>query len=364
MRKCLFFSILFCFLLCYAEEVLSQAEVLSQDTTIRMYAEEMPRFPGCEVADSSLAFRQTCAEAALFNYLYTHLMYPPEAREQELEGTVVASLVINTDGSIGDVAIVRDIGGGCGEEVLRVLRLMQAEGIRWRPGYQAGEAVRVRVNIPVRFVLEEALPYALVNGDTIYVEIDSLPHFRGGEEALTRFLRERLAYPPLDKDTCILGDMNVEILIGADGQVRVLNVMDYHGLGFDYQFEAIRVATATYGYWSPAIYQGRAVPTSYMLYFFFEPQGEQCVAYKQSYEKARQWADEGLKLFNEGERESGLQLLTEAINAFPNNANFRYTRAEMYLSMEQIEKACEDFSIVRENVVLPLVEQLYPLICR
>ncbi len=351
------------FVLSFLAKAIAQQHAEAQDS-ILVFAEEMPRFPGCEIPDSSLAFRQKCAEAALMDYMYKRLTYPPEAYEQGLEGTVVASFVVHTDGSLGDVKILRDVGGGCGEEVLRILHGMQEEGIRWRPGYHEGRPVPVRFSLPIRFEVVEPLPYALVGGDTIYTTIDSLPAFKGGDDALSAFLRTNLQYPEWPSDTCLIGDMNVEILIYPDGGVKVLDVKDYNGLGFDHQFEAIRVATATSGHWQPAIYRGRAVPTSYLLYLLFEPQGQQCSGMLERYEEARRQAEEGLKLFNEGEREAGLKLLDEAVGAFPVHANFRYTRAQMYISMEQYEKACEDLSVVRAHVVLPVVEQLYPLICR
>ncbi len=363
MRK---LPVLFLFLFLAKAAMAQEApDSLVTDTTVFTIVAEMPRFPGCEFPDSSLAFRQKCAEAKWLKYLYDRLVYPDSAREQGIEGTVVVSFDVWPDGSIRNVQLVRDIGGGCGEEALRVVHQMQEDSIRWRPGYMAdGKPVKVHLNLPVRFVLEKPLPYALVNGDTIYVDVDSLPRFRGGDEALELFLKDHLSYPLLVKDTCILGDMNVEILVHPDGSVKVLNVLDYHGLGFDYQFAAIQAATSTYGHWVPATYRGRAVPTSYMLYLFFEPQGDDCAPLKVQYEQAQQDATEGLKLFNEDKKEEGLALLTKAIEAFPNNANFRYTRAQMYMDMEEMEKACEDLSVVRENMVLPMVEQLYPLICR
>ncbi len=351
------------FALIFLAKAMAQQPAEEQDSVLT-FAEEMPRFPGCEIPDSSLAFRQKCAEAVLMDYMYRRLVYPKEAYEQGIEGTVVASFVVHTDGSLSDVKILRDIGGGCGEEVLNILKGMQEEGIRWRPGYHKGKPVPVRFNLPVRFKWVEPLPYALVQGDTIYTTIDSLPAFEGGMDALNDFLKENLRQPETAPDTCWLGDMNVEILIHPDGTVKILDVKDYNGLGFDYQFEAIRVATATTGHWRPAMYRGRAVPTSYMLYMLFEPKGEACKGLLEAYEEARRQSEEGLKLFNEGKKEEGLQLLNRAVAAFPHHANFRYTRAQMYINMKDYEKACEDLSVVRARIVLPTIEQLYPLICR
>ncbi len=90
-------------------------------------------------------------DAALFKYLSQNLLYPTLARENGIEGTVVIQFVVNTDGSIVNTNIARDIGGGCGEEALRVVRGMP----KWQTGRQRGKAVRVQFNLPIRFKLQE-----------------------------------------------------------------------------------------------------------------------------------------------------------------------------------------------------------------
>lgn len=89
-------------------------------------------------------------DAALIQYLRKNLLYPALARENGIEGTVVIQFVVNTDGSIVNTNILKDIGGGCGEEALRVVRGMP----KWQPGKQRGKAVRVQFNLPIRFQLE------------------------------------------------------------------------------------------------------------------------------------------------------------------------------------------------------------------
>ena len=90
-------------------------------------------------------------EAALIKYLSQNLLYPTFARENGIEGTVVIQFVVNTDGSIVNTNIMRDIGGGCGEEALRVVRGMP----KWKPGKQRGKEVRVQFNLPIRFKLQD-----------------------------------------------------------------------------------------------------------------------------------------------------------------------------------------------------------------
>jgi protein TonB len=89
-------------------------------------------------------------DAALVKYLSQNLQYPRLALENDISGTVVIQFVVNTDGSIVNTNIFRDIGGGCGEEALRVVRGMP----KWLPGKQRGKPVRVQFNLPIKFQLQ------------------------------------------------------------------------------------------------------------------------------------------------------------------------------------------------------------------
>lgn len=86
----------------------------------------------------------------LLKYLAENIDYPPIARENHIEGTVALSFIINKDGSVSDVSILKEIGGGCGKEALRVVKSMP----RWSPGEANGHPVKVRFTLPVRFRLQ------------------------------------------------------------------------------------------------------------------------------------------------------------------------------------------------------------------
>lgn len=82
-------------------------------------------------------------------YLSKNLKYPTQARRMGIEGTVYVVFVVNTDGSIQDVEILRGIGGGADEEAVRVVR----NAPKWEPGKQRGRPVRVKMRLPIRFKL-------------------------------------------------------------------------------------------------------------------------------------------------------------------------------------------------------------------
>lgn len=88
-------------------------------------------------------------EMELLNFLKKNINYPQLAKETGVEGTVVVSFVVNEKGELTNLKLIKDIGGGCGKEVFRLLNLMP----RWRPGEQNGQFVKVKMTLPVKFEL-------------------------------------------------------------------------------------------------------------------------------------------------------------------------------------------------------------------
>lgn len=115
--------------------------------------EEMPRFPGCEELPTAGEKKQ-CSDRKMLDFLYQNLTYPALARESCVEGTTVIQFAIEKNGSVTDAKVVRDIGAQCGEEALRVVNLMNEQGLKWVPGKQRGQVVRVLFNLPIRFRLD------------------------------------------------------------------------------------------------------------------------------------------------------------------------------------------------------------------
>ncbi|RYE14110.1 MAG: energy transducer TonB [Sphingobacteriales bacterium] len=82
-------------------------------------------------------------------YIKKNLRYPAMAQESGVQGKVHVSFIVERDGSITDVQILRGIGGGCDEEALRVIK----KSPKWKAGMQNNSAVRVRYNMPIQFTL-------------------------------------------------------------------------------------------------------------------------------------------------------------------------------------------------------------------
>ncbi len=85
----------------------------------------------------------------LGSFIRSNLSYPREALDNKIEGVVVAAFIVEKDGSVSNVEIVKGIGHGCDQEVIRLIRLMP----KWTPGKKDNANVRVKLNIPVEFKL-------------------------------------------------------------------------------------------------------------------------------------------------------------------------------------------------------------------
>jgi len=98
--------------------------------------EQMPQFPG--------------GEKEMMKFIKNNLRYPSLAAENGISGTVIVNFVVDRDGRITRIKVVRGIGGGCDEEAVRVLGKMPA----WSPGKQGGKAVLVSYTVPFKFILQ------------------------------------------------------------------------------------------------------------------------------------------------------------------------------------------------------------------
>jgi len=86
----------------------------------------------------------------LQSYLRENLRYPREARKKEIEGKVIVKFIVNEDGTVSDVTVLKCIGGGCDEAAMRVIKYMP----RWKPGTKDGKPVKVYFTLPIHFKLD------------------------------------------------------------------------------------------------------------------------------------------------------------------------------------------------------------------
>jgi periplasmic protein TonB len=118
----------------------SQTGSQNKDTLIFTTVDEMPGYPG--------------GDEARIKFIQSKLVYPEAAKKAGIQGKVFVTFVVEKDGSITNARILRGIGGGCDEEVIRMVNSMP----KWSPGKLRGKPVRVQFNLPVNFTFQEEQP--------------------------------------------------------------------------------------------------------------------------------------------------------------------------------------------------------------
>lgn len=123
------------------EEIVIQAPIAApieeeEEEVIFQVVETMPEFPG--------------GQQALFEYLSKNIRYPVIAQENGLQGRVICQFVVNKDGGIVDITVVRSVDPSLDKEAVRVIQSMP----KWKAGEQRGKPVRVKYTLPVNFRLQ------------------------------------------------------------------------------------------------------------------------------------------------------------------------------------------------------------------
>ncbi len=136
-----------CCSLWYGSAVALQA----QDTALLASIDIPPLFEGCADPLISATQRQSCSAPKIQQFIRQHLTYPDSARARGVEGTVVVRFSVSETGAITDLELLRTIGGGCGQEALRVVRMMP----NFTPAYRNGEAIATKMVLPIRFTQKE-----------------------------------------------------------------------------------------------------------------------------------------------------------------------------------------------------------------
>jgi len=116
--------------------VVQAREEKEEETKVFFIVEDMPEFPG--------------GEMALRQYIANTIKYPAIAQENGIQGKVYVTFVVDKDGGVSDARIARGVDPSLDKEALRVVNTLP----KWKPGKQRGEPVRVSYTVPINFVLQ------------------------------------------------------------------------------------------------------------------------------------------------------------------------------------------------------------------
>ncbi|WP_080058008.1 energy transducer TonB [Spirosoma aerolatum] len=106
------------------------------DTTVYTIVESAPAFPG--------------GSKSLTGYLQAMVRYPSTAQKEKIKGRVFVSFIVEKDGSLTDIRLLKELGYGCDEESIRAVQAMPC----WEPGKQSGEPIRVKYYLPIAFGMD------------------------------------------------------------------------------------------------------------------------------------------------------------------------------------------------------------------
>ena len=123
-------------------EITAESSVPKKVFTGKVYeiVEQIPEYPG--------------GLTALMNYLRTNTRYPAAAQKAGIEGRVIVSFIVEPNGSVSNVEIVRSVDTDLDQEALRVVRQMP----KWKPGKHDGSTVRFKYHLPIKFKQGESKP--------------------------------------------------------------------------------------------------------------------------------------------------------------------------------------------------------------
>ena len=113
-----------------------EADIQDDENEVFMVVEKMPEYPG--------------GQEAMMKFLMNNVKYPTDAVKDNIQGRVILQFVVNQDGSVSDVVVVRGVSSSLDAEAIRVIKAMP----KWIPGTQKGKAVRVKYTMPINFKLD------------------------------------------------------------------------------------------------------------------------------------------------------------------------------------------------------------------
>ena len=234
------------------------------DTTseiIYKVCEKMPEFPG--------------GEEALINYL--SMSIDAQTGAVKLQSPVV-QFVVNTDGSVSNVKIVKSTGNAeIDKGVIKYVSIMP----KWTPGTQSGKKVRVELTRPFNFKtltndkkeqveVVKTAAVSLTTNIEIYDMCEKMPEFPGGTVALMKFLASNIKYPADAREEKAEGRAIIKFVVNADGSVSNISVAKSTG-NESLDKEAMRVVS-TMPKWEPGTQNGKnvnarfAVPIAFRLH--------------------------------------------------------------------------------------------------
>ncbi|MDP4241047.1 MAG: M56 family metallopeptidase [Bacteroidota bacterium] len=185
----------------------------------------------------------------------TKLLTPKVMGSTKFE--VYVKFTVSETGDVVDPQIVRGMNKTCNDEALRIVSMMP----KWKPIIKDGNPVRLNYVVPIRFDFK-FVPPQVKPAVKPYNVVDQNPEFKGGYDALTKYITQNIHYPDAAKKSGIQGTVFVQFVVEETG--KITNVKVLRGIDKDCDREAVRVA-ASMPDWIPGKLKGKTVPVSFQM---------------------------------------------------------------------------------------------------
>lgn len=253
-----------------------------QEKKVFDVVEQMPHFPG--------------GDAALMQFLRENIKYPETAEKNGIQGRVICTFVVENDGSVTNVQILRSVDDLLDKEAVRVIQAMP----KWVPGKQNGEPVFVKYTLPITFKLDtpKSQPHMVklvdvvvpdttpVSTTKVFDVVDQMPQFgsytykkfipdpqdpqkgtyvtktESGTAGLLAFLNRNVKYPVKAEENGIQGRVLCSFVVERDGSITEVKVIRSVDPSLDK--EAVRVIQSMPN-WIPGMQKGQPVRVKFTL---------------------------------------------------------------------------------------------------
>jgi TonB family protein len=244
----------------------TSADTVKKDTTkVFSSVEQLPGFPG--------------GIEAFGKFLGSNIRYPVTAREQRIQGRVICSFIVEKDGSLSNIRVLRSVNPEIDEESIRVLKLSPA----WKAGMQNHHKVRTQFSVPITFALDNGDKSANAgqqdsqppvvkelppnSANAVFASVEHLPEFPGGIQAFGKFLASNIRYPKDAREKGIQGRVIIAFVVEKDGSLSDYKII--RSVSSDLDAEALRVLEMS-PMWSPGTQKGEAVRVQYSVPISFK----------------------------------------------------------------------------------------------
>ena len=192
-------------------------------------------------------------QQALMTWLSQNMHYPEEAVEANAQGRVLVGFIINQDGSIDEVKVVRSVHPALDEEAMRVVKSMP----KWTPGKKDGKIVRVSYTLPITFRMAEDTEKKQSDTSAENGTNEQGPSFPGGINEMSNWLSKNMKYPVEAQENGIQGVARVSFYVETDGSLEEVKIEKSSGSDI-LDKEAVRVVKSMPA-WQPAQRDGNPV---------------------------------------------------------------------------------------------------------